>query len=125
MLRLIDYHDRIVRRALADEGGREVKHTGDGIMSSFTFVSRAVSCATQIQREFARGQDAPLGQPRVRIGISAGEPVDQSDDIFGASGTWRRAFAVMPKEVRSWSPKRSRSCRSARASSSSTAARSP
>lgn len=84
-LRLIDYHDRIVRKALADEGGREVKHTGDGIMSSFTFVSRAVSCATQIQREFARGQDAPLDNPRVRIGISAGEPVDQSDDIFGAS----------------------------------------
>ncbi|MFP4072814.1 MAG: nickel-binding protein, partial [Actinomycetota bacterium] len=83
-LELIKYHDRIVRAALNDEGGREVKHTGDGIMSSFTFVSRAVSCATRIQREFAGGE-APVDGARVRIGISAGEPVDQSDDMFGAS----------------------------------------
>ncbi len=83
-LKLIEFHDRIVRAALDDEGGREVKHTGDGIMSSFTFVSRAVNSAIRIQQEFA-SEEAPVDGAGVRIGISAGEPVDQSDDMFGAS----------------------------------------
>lgn len=81
-LELIHHHDRIVRNALGSSAGREVKHTGDGIMASFTFVSRAADCAIQIQREFAK-QSGVKG--KVRIGISAGEPVDESDDIFGAA----------------------------------------
>jgi hypothetical protein len=33
--KLIRAHDSIVRRCLGEAGGREVKHTGDGIMASF------------------------------------------------------------------------------------------
>lgn len=84
-LQLITYHDRVVRAALSEEGGREIKHTGDGIMSSFTYVSRAVSCATRIQRRFGQSSELPIDGARLRIGISAGEPVDQSNDIFGAA----------------------------------------
>ena len=47
-------HDRIVRDALAAAKGREVKHTGDGIMASFVSAAAAVRCAVQIQRELAR-----------------------------------------------------------------------
>ena len=47
-------HDRIVRDALAAAKGREVKHTGDGIMASFVSAAAAVRCAMQIQRELAR-----------------------------------------------------------------------
>src|SRR5271167_1493695 len=42
---LIREHDDIVRSALKDQHGREVKHTGDGIMASFTSVSAAVASA--------------------------------------------------------------------------------
>ena len=71
--------------ALAAVGGNEVKHTGDGIMASFASVARAIECAIAIQRELeAHSADAehPI---TVRIGVSAGEPVAERDDLFGAA----------------------------------------
>ena len=38
-------HDTIVREALGALGGREVKHTGDGIMACFVSTVAAVRCA--------------------------------------------------------------------------------
>src|SRR5262245_39266050 len=38
-------HNDIVRRALHEHGGTEVKHTGDGIMAAFASVSGAVAFA--------------------------------------------------------------------------------
>lgn len=81
----VSRHDERVREALEDTGGREVKHTGDGIMASFTYVSRAAECAIRIQRAFGEPKQSSEPGDRVRIGISAGEPVDQSDDMFGAA----------------------------------------
>jgi Protein of unknown function (DUF4242)/Adenylate and Guanylate cyclase catalytic domain len=48
---ILGVHDTIVRDALSASGGREVKHTGDGIMASFVSPAGAVRCAIQIQRE--------------------------------------------------------------------------
>ena len=83
---LLTEHDLIIRRALADADGREVKHTGDGIMAAFDDVGQALDCALAIQRAFA-DRTATGGTPvlRVRIGISAGEPVDHNDDLFGSA----------------------------------------
>ena len=79
-------HDSIVRDALAVGKGREVKHTGDGIMASFVSAAAAVRCAMQIQRELARrereGRDDHI---KVRIGGAAGEPVERDNDIFGTT----------------------------------------
>ncbi|MDF1586871.1 nickel-binding protein [Marinimicrococcus flavescens] len=80
---MVRAHDGIVRRALGDAGGLEVKHTGDGIMASFPDAAAAVACAQAIQRglaAFNRGSVEPL---RVRIGLHAGEPVEDSRDLFG------------------------------------------
>jgi class 3 adenylate cyclase len=84
-LELLGRHDRIVREALATNGGREVKHTGDGIFASFSYVSRAVECAQEIQRAFGEPAADASAAGRVRIGISAGEPVSQHEDLFGAA----------------------------------------
>lgn len=84
-LELLDRHDRIVREALAEYGGREVKHTGDGIFASFNYVSRAVECARAIQQAFGEPANDDSATGRVRIGISAGEPVSQHEDLFGAA----------------------------------------
>jgi len=82
---LIREHDEIVRGALQKQGGREVKHTGDGIMAAFTSVSAAVESGIDIQRSLhIRNADAE--QPiHLRVGISVGEPVTERGDLFGAA----------------------------------------
>jgi class 3 adenylate cyclase len=80
----VRFHDGIVRAALAEFHGREVKHTGDGIMASFASSANAVRCAAKVQAEFAKrvGTDIPL---QLRIGIAAGEPVESNQDLFGST----------------------------------------
>jgi class 3 adenylate cyclase len=85
VMELLRVHDTVVRDALKALNGREVKHTGDGIMASFVSAAAAVRCAAQIQRELAlrtREGNHPL---KVRIGAAAGEPVERGDDIFGST----------------------------------------
>ncbi len=85
---ILDLHDTIVRDALAAFGGREVKHTGDGIMASFLSSAAAVRCASQIQRELAKQREKAEqrdGAVKVRIGVAAGEPVEHHEDLFGGT----------------------------------------
>jgi class 3 adenylate cyclase len=85
-LAILGVHDSIVRDALDALGGREVKHTGDGIMASFVSAAGAVRCAIQIQRELARHEEANPERPlKVRVGAAAGEPVEQNNDLFGST----------------------------------------
>jgi class 3 adenylate cyclase len=82
---LVREHDAIVRSSLAEHDGREIKHTGDGIMASFRSVSSSVEAAATIQRGLVDrnlGATTPID---VRIGISAGEPVTEGEDLFGAA----------------------------------------
>jgi class 3 adenylate cyclase len=83
-MRLLREHDSIVREVLAQFGGTEVKHTGDGIMASFDSAFRAVGAASQIQRALHEraAQRDPL---HVRIGVAAGEPVTEQEDLFGSA----------------------------------------
>ena len=85
-LALFGVHDTIVRDALSALGGREVKHTGDGIMASFVSAASAVRCAIQIQQELAKHEKAnPERSLKVRVGAAAGEPVEQNNDLFGST----------------------------------------
>lgn len=82
---LVREHDIIVREALVKRGGREVKHTGDGIMASFASASGAVEAAIAMQSAFGARNDTAEHEMTVRIGISAGEPITDADDLFGAA----------------------------------------
>jgi class 3 adenylate cyclase len=85
-LGLFGVHDTIVRDALSALGGREVKHTGDGIMASFVSAASAVRCAIQIQRELDKHAQVNPERPlKVRVGAAAGEPVEQNNDLFGST----------------------------------------
>jgi class 3 adenylate cyclase len=84
-MRLLRIHDGIIREALARHEGSEVKHTGDGIMASLTSVQKALHCAVEIQQGFAAYNASHEPAMKVRIGISAGEPVAEGDDLFGAA----------------------------------------
>jgi class 3 adenylate cyclase len=82
----IRVHDGIVRDALNALGGREVKHTGDGIMASFASAASAVRCAARIQRGLAQHRQDQAAHPiRVRIGAAAGVPVEHRNDLFGST----------------------------------------
>ncbi|MBT5940665.1 MAG: adenylate/guanylate cyclase domain-containing protein [Rhodospirillaceae bacterium] len=79
-------HNRIVRNALTTYQGREVKHTGDGIMASFNNTANGVAAAIYIQQKTVENNssnpDVPLG---IKIGINAGEPIVEDDDLFGTT----------------------------------------
>jgi class 3 adenylate cyclase len=85
-LMMLGVHDAIVRDALSALGGREVKHTGDGIMASFVSAAGAVRCAIQIQRELEKhAHKNPKHPLEVRVGAAVGEPVEQNNDLFGST----------------------------------------
>lgn len=85
-LHLLHIHNALTRDALRAHAGREVKHTGDGMMASFVLTTNALHCAMMIQSAFAAHNgthpEAPL---HLRIGLSAGEPVEENHDLFGAA----------------------------------------
>ena len=80
---LRETHFSLIRGALADAGGREVKNTGDGVMAAFGSAAAATSCAVEIQRRFERRNRASAEQLLVRIGISIGDATADRDDYFG------------------------------------------
>jgi class 3 adenylate cyclase len=82
---MVRAHDALVRRALKEKSGRVVKHTGDGIMASFDDAVASVECARSIQQAFEAFNLASKEQLRVRIGIDVGEPIADSNDLFGAT----------------------------------------
>jgi class 3 adenylate cyclase len=85
-MELLRVHDAIVRNALTATTGREIKHTGDGIMASFFSAAGAVRCAKQIQSDLAKHREAnPERAIKVRIGAAAGEPVEHAADLFGST----------------------------------------
>jgi class 3 adenylate cyclase len=101
-------HDAIIRRSLEHHGGSEVKHLGDGIMASFEDVPASVACALEIQEQLAAHNELSTTPIRVRIGIHAGDPVEESDDLFGSAvqlaaricGVARADGILVSREVR-------------------------
>jgi class 3 adenylate cyclase len=78
-------HERITRDLLSRFRGSEVKTMGDGFMASFGSVTKAVECAIGLQQAFAewsQGSDEVL---TVRVGLDAGEPIEEEGDLFGAT----------------------------------------
>ena len=83
-LHLLHIHNALTRNSLKAHRGREVKHTGDGIMASFASVTDSVECAVNIQKAFAAYNKKNIETPlNLRIGLSAGEPIEEHGDLFG------------------------------------------
>jgi class 3 adenylate cyclase len=84
-MEIVDLHDRLVREALGRTRGREVKHTGDGIMGVFVTADDAVRCAVEAHaalRDVAHSTSEPV---RIRVGVAAGEPLERNGDFFGST----------------------------------------
>jgi class 3 adenylate cyclase len=72
-------HFALLRGAIREYAGTEVKSLGDGLMVAFTDARSAVACAVAMQCAVA-----VCGDPMtLRIGIDVGEAVREQDDFFG------------------------------------------
>ena len=78
-------HERITRVALAEYSGDEIKTMGDGFMASFGSVTRAMDCAIALQQAFADHNAASPEPLHVRVGLNAGEPIEEEGDLFGST----------------------------------------
>ncbi|MDP2675368.1 MAG: adenylate/guanylate cyclase domain-containing protein [Dehalococcoidia bacterium] len=83
-------HEELTRDVLKRHGGDEVKTMGDGFMASFTSVTAAVECAIALQRAIEERNvnldPRNLGELlQVRIGLNAGEPIEEAGDFFGTA----------------------------------------
>jgi len=77
-------HNEIIRELAREYGGYEVKSQGDGFMLAFGSARRALLCAIEMQRAFARRNDLNPDQTlRLSIGLHTGEAIREADDFFG------------------------------------------
>lgn len=77
---LLKEHNEIIRKTLAEFNGKEIEHSGNGFIISFTAAAKAVSCALAIQKELPSRVSDAIG---FRMSINGGEPVEKSNDLFG------------------------------------------
>jgi class 3 adenylate cyclase len=70
--------EEIVSDLCAEHHGQLIKNLGDGALISFKSTQRALSFALDLQ---GRMEASPFG---MRIGMAAGEPTQEDDDLHGA-----------------------------------------
>jgi class 3 adenylate cyclase len=73
----------IVRSALRARGGDEVGTQGDGTLARFSSPADAVLCAVDIQENLKAARATGSTVPDVRIGVHAGEAVEDEGDLVG------------------------------------------
>jgi len=79
-------HNAIIRNAVNIQGGKEIKHTGDGVMVSFPSASLAILCAILVQMGLDQyNQENPDNPIHVRIGLNTGEAIAEEQDLFGTA----------------------------------------
>ncbi|MCC9620070.1 adenylate/guanylate cyclase domain-containing protein [Thalassospira sp. MA62] len=81
---LVHIHNQIVRTALINNYGKEVKHLGDGIMAVFPSSANAVHAALEIQQNMVTHNANQDLKFQIRIGINAGEALAEENDLFGS-----------------------------------------
>jgi class 3 adenylate cyclase len=90
-------HETITRRLLKENGGAEVKTMGDGFMASFPSVTKGVECAIALQRAFDERNVSASEPLNVRVGLNAGEPIEEDGDLFGETVIMAARIAAMAK----------------------------
>ena len=81
--RFLARYRETLRGTFRDRGGAEVGSQGDGLLARFSSPADAVLCAVDIQRKHDEMREGTGLVPRVRIGIHAGEAVEDEGDLIG------------------------------------------
>ncbi|MBL8520175.1 MAG: nuclear transport factor 2 family protein [Betaproteobacteria bacterium] len=80
-MRLLAWHDRIVREAAGQHSGYVVKSQGDGFMLAFPSAALALRASLSMRERIRAGFE---GLPvRIRVGLHSGEAIKRSDDFYG------------------------------------------
>ncbi len=80
---LREEHFALLRGALEENRGREIKNTGDGLVAAFNSASEGVSCAVAVQQRFERRNRSAEEQLLIKVGISLGDATASEGDYFG------------------------------------------
>lgn len=83
MAEILERHDRLVERTVAEYGGRILKHLGDGFFIIFNDGGDPLGCALSLQRRIGATDWKPVGDLRVRTALHAGEAERLGEDYFG------------------------------------------
>ena len=73
-------HFSILRQAIAEVGGTEVKNLGDGLMVVFGSASAALACGVAMQQGVERDNREREESVGLRVGLSGGEVTREEDD---------------------------------------------
>ena len=76
-------HFLVLRQAIAETGGTEVKNLGDGLMAAFDSASSAISCAVAMHQGVEIDGRGRPEHVEIRIGLSGGEVTREDGDYFG------------------------------------------
>lgn len=82
---LLEAYRSLVRAAVADYGGAEIKTEGDSFYVVFPSASSAVECGLAIIRSAAEGRQAGGAPIHVGIGVHAGETVETAEGYVGSA----------------------------------------
>jgi class 3 adenylate cyclase/tetratricopeptide (TPR) repeat protein len=76
-------HFALIRAAIKETGGREVKNTGDGVMVAFESAAAAVACGVSVQQRLERRNRKRDEQLLIKVGLSVGDATAAEGDYFG------------------------------------------
>lgn len=79
--RIFKAHQELLRKAVAEHRGHEVKWLGDGLMVTFSSAADAVRCAVAMQQ--AARRPAAGERLQIRVGLNVGEAIRDESDYFG------------------------------------------
>jgi hypothetical protein len=79
-----DIYNRLIRPAITQHDGIEIKVKSEGLMASFTSVTKSLQCAMKIQKRISEmNKKSKSSEIVASIGLSTGYPVTNGDDFFG------------------------------------------
>jgi TolB-like protein len=84
--RLTTLNNDVIQPAIAAQGGRIVKNTGDGFLAYFDSVNSGVQCAVGIQQgvRYREGEQPAEQRLAFRMGLHVGDVMLEAGDVFGA-----------------------------------------
>ena len=85
LARLQAHRRELLDRKIAEQQGRIVKTTGDGVLAEFASPVKAVRCAIDVQSGMADRNASVPHEQRIefRIGINLGDVIVEEEDIYG------------------------------------------